>query len=311
MVAAMPMLQKLRFDFAPEWIALLAIAMLDIVWARAIGFHLIIGWYDGRVLGLGLCVAIALRLATVRKGAAMAEYFSLTMAAAALFGVLSYLCLASSGPLVDAQLAAADRSLGFDWLAGYRFLLAHPLPTRILQFAYNSMAYQGLYFCILFALTNRRSEMREMFWLVLVIGLLTSVGVILFPALGPFKLFNAGPPDSFVAEIERVHNGRNLSFALTQLRGVVSFPSFHTAMALAYSWAFRRTGIIGWTIAGLNLAMLISIPYCGGHYLVDVIAGAAVMLVSLAVVANAPRLWNRLSEANASPECAAKSADAY
>ena len=33
------MLKALKLDFTPEWLALLALAFLDLLWARAIGFH--------------------------------------------------------------------------------------------------------------------------------------------------------------------------------------------------------------------------------------------------------------------------------
>ena len=72
---------------------------------------------------------------------------------------------------------------------------------------------------------------------------------------------------------------------------MVSFPSFHTTMALILIWAFRGTSLIGWLITGLNLAMLCAVPYFGGHYLVDMIAGAAVMLLSLTVIRSAPAWW--------------------
>ena len=274
------MLKQLKLDFAPEWLALLALAGLDLLWARAIGLHLSITWGDGKLVGFGLLFMLLLRVFW-HRGGMMAEYFSLTGAATLTFGVLSYLCLASSGPLVDTSLQAADRALHFDWMAGYQFLLARPLIAKILGLAYVSMVYQALYFCVLFSLLNRKEHLREMFWLVLVMGLLTSAGVMLFPALGPYNMFHAGPPDNFVPVMKHLKSGNDLNFALGQMTGVVSFPSFHTAMALAYVWGFRRTGAIGWAIAALNLVMLLAIPYFGGHYLVDMLAGGAVMLASL------------------------------
>jgi len=275
--------KALKLDFAPEWLALLALAVLDFLWARAIGFHLSINWGDGKLILLGLVFMLLLRMFW-HRGGMMAEYFSLTTAATLTFAILSYLCLASSGPLVDASLQAADRALHFDWQAGYHILLAHPSIAAVLRFAYDSMVYQGLYFCVLFALMEKKKNLREMFWLVLVMGLFTSLGVLLFPALGPFKLFSAAPSGSFLPEMEHLKSGRDLNFALASLTGVVSFPSFHTAMALAYAWGFRNTGAIGWLIAALNFLMLCAIPWYGGHYLIDMIAGAGVMLASLAIV---------------------------
>jgi membrane-associated phospholipid phosphatase len=64
-------------------------------------------------------------------------------------------------------------------------------------------------------------------------------------------------------------------------------------MALAYIWAFRGTGIIGWGIAALNLVMLASVPFFGGHYLMDMIAGAATMLIALGLIRGAPALWKK------------------
>jgi hypothetical protein len=305
----MPRLHKLKADFAPEWLALLAIAALDVVWARAIGFHLSIGWGDGKMIGAALVAMLLLRVWSVKAGGMIAEYFSLTACATMVFGVLSYLSLASSRAPVDAPLLAADRALGFDWLAGYHFLLAHPWVAKPLAVIYDSIPYQALYFGVLFALMGRKDELRRMFWLVLVTGLFTSAGAVLFPAFGPLKSLGVAPHGSFLPEMEHLKSGQNLNFALAHMTGVVSFPSFHTAMALAYVWGFRKTGAIGWGIAALNLAMLAAIPWYGGHYLVDMIAGAATMLLALAVVNGFEKL--RASAANASPESAAVSAGAY
>src|SRR5206468_6874847 len=102
------MLSKFKSDFAPEWFALVALAMLNLLWGRAIGFHLTADWSNGKMVGGGIAVMLVLRWFWARGGM-MAEYFSLTAAASVVFGVLSYLCLASSGAMADARLLAADR----------------------------------------------------------------------------------------------------------------------------------------------------------------------------------------------------------
>jgi len=79
------------------------------------------------------------------------------------------------------------------------------------------------------------------------------------------------------------------------LTGVVTFPSFHVVVALAYAWGLRHAGRFGRVMVVLNLAMLPSIPVYGGHYLVDAIAGAAVMLVSLGIIKAIPVLARRLA----------------
>jgi hypothetical protein len=298
-------------EFVPEWCAIAAIAMLDTIWAAQI--HLTFTATSGGflVLAIALGVTVALRALRLSRGGLMAEYFALTLAASTAICALSYLCLACAGPLVDSRLMAMDRALGFDWLAGYRFVHAHPQLAAILGLAYGSLVYQGLYFCVLLGLMNHKQRMRDMFWLFLLTGVLACTGTLLFPALGPSKFYNIETHNGFVPVMQHILSGRDLNFTLAHLTGVVSFPSFHTSMALAYAWAFRRTGVIGAGVAALNLAMLFSVPYFGGHYLVDMFAGAGVMLVSLALVKAAPGLWKRLSAGYASPESAAAYGDAY
>ena len=278
-------------EFVPEWCALGALLLLDVAWGRAIGFHLDIARGDFLLIGIAVGVLAGLQLLAWRRGALMAEYFTLTLAATGLFGVLSYLCLASSGPLIDSRLLAMDRALGFDWMAGYHFLQARPWLQTILGFAYCSLVWQGLYFCVLLGLMNRKTQIREMFWIVLLGGLMTSLGTLLFPAFGPFKTFVA-PAASFLPEMAHLKSGQNLNFALAHMTGVVSFPSFHTVMALGYCYAFRKTGPIGWGIVALNVLMLVSVPWYGGHYLMDMIGGLATLLTAVAMVRTAPSVWN-------------------
>lgn len=281
--------QRPLLQFLPEWTAIAVVVLADMAIARAIHFHLLITVRDFLQIGGALGIAaVVMRLRWKRFGLA-AEYFALTASATGAFAVLSYLALAGSGPLHDDTLLAIDRALGFDWPAGLAFLKAHALIATILKFAYNSMIYQGLYFGLLLALMDDRQRLRQMFWLVMVAGLLTSLGVLLWPALGPFKVFGAAPPGSFLPEMEQIREGGH-TFALSTLTGVVSFPSFHTTMALAYIWGFRRTGPIGWIIAAINSLMFCAIPWYGGHYLSDMLGGALVFAVSLLVVQRLPQL---------------------
>jgi membrane-associated phospholipid phosphatase len=53
-------------------------------------------------------------------------------------------------------------------------------------------------------------------------------------------------------------------------------------MAVLLTYGFRGTGLIGRLIAVLNALMLLSLPSIGGHYLIDMIAGAVLALVAIA-----------------------------
>lgn len=292
-------------DFVPEWSAIALLALIDAVWAAHIPLAFSATFADFLVPVLALGLMAGFRLFAFRRAGLIAEYFALSLAASTTVCVLSYLCLASSGALADARLMAMDRMLGFDWLAGYRFVHSHPLLSALLGFAYASLVYQGLYLCLLLGLMGDRLRLREMFWIFLLCALLACAGTFWLPALGPSKFFDIETATGFVPVMQHLLSGRNLHFALSGMSGVVSFPSFHTSMALAYGWAFRKSGAVGIGMAALNIIMLCAVPFFGGHYLVDMIAGAAAMLLALALVKTAPLVWMKLRSREAVAQQAA------
>ena len=136
--------------------------------------------------------------------------------------------------------------------------------SALLGLAYGSLVYQGLYFCLLLGLMIAKQQLRDMFWLFLLTGIMACAGALLLPALGPSHFYNIQTDTGFVPVMQHLLSGRGLNFSLSGMTGVVSFPSFHTAMALAYCWAFRKTGIISAAITSLNIIMLCAVPFFGG-----------------------------------------------
>lgn len=292
-----------KLTFASEWVGLAAVALMSALWAPAIDFRLQVAWHDFAVLFSTLACASALRLFGWKRGALIAEFLALTLAMAMTFTVFAYLCMASSGPLVDRQLLALDKAIGFDWLAGWKWLTAYPLLLRAANFLYVSLTWQALYLCILLGLMARVRSMREIFWIIFVSAMLTDIAAIFLPAYGPFEMFGlSATQGEYLPDMKHLKSGTDLSFALSRMTGVISFPSFHTVLALAYAYGFRRTGVIGHVIAVLNALMLLTVPFIGGHYLIDMIAGAAVMGVALAAVKAAPLIWHWLGMERAALE---------
>jgi len=93
-----------------------------------------------------------------------------------------------------------------------------------------------------------------------------------------------------------LRGGGPLSFDLSRLQGLISFPSYHTVLAVLLTYAHRRSLLLA-PIALVNGIMLFSIPSYGGHYLIDIIAGAAVALLAISATAAAhhPRATARAS----------------
>ena len=279
--------------FGPEWLAVGAVALLDLVLAQRIHFHLIMSWNNVMGTAAFLGAALLLHLFGYPRGRLVLEYTAIVAAGTAVLCVLSYVSFAMSGPLIDNQLLAIDRMMGFDWLSGFRFFNTDPRVASLLTLLYQSPGVQELYFVLLFGLTNDKARLRGLFWLFLIALLITCAGSWLFPAYGPFKIFGLESHGNFLSEMEHLKSGHDLTFVLSHMTGVICFPSFHTTLAAIFIYGFRRTGPIGVFVAGINSAMLLAIPFVGGHYLIDMIAGAGIALVSIAAVEWGPSLWRR------------------
>ena len=106
-----------------------------------------------------------------------------------------------------------------------------------------------------------------------------------FPAAGAWKHHVlAGPFDlSSLSHFELLRDGRMRDIPLRDMQGLIAIPSLHTVMAVLLVYAMRGTGILLPVFIVVNVAMLVSTPVDGGHYLVDVIAGVAMALGLIAL----------------------------
>ena len=277
--------------FAPEWLGVALLVPLDALLASWAGFRFSLDLHDANMIAMPLlAAAIALRKFGGQRGGVMLEFFALMLAAGPLLTVMTYVGLAQSGSFWDARFLLADRALGFDWLGWFHFVTRHGAVAAVLSFLYVSLTYQAVYFTLLMGLMSAAGRMKEIFWLLLFALVLTALFCWLMPAMGPYQTFALQSYGPFLPEIARLHASHGLAISLAQLQGVVTFPSFHTTMALAMIYAFRRTGIIGWGIALANGVLLLGVPVYGGHYLVDMIAGTGVFVLALAAVRLAARL---------------------
>lgn len=278
--------------FKPEWIALAVIALVDLVWAQRIGFRLLVDLRDVLILSAPVALLVAAWKLRATRAALVLEFFCLTMAGATVLGVMSYLSTASAyGPLWDARFLAADRALGFDWLPIYQWIDARPVVFWLLQVLYASVVVQALVAALTLGLRGQQRDMSELYRVIFISSVLTCIGAVLFPALSPHKVFEVR--GAFLPHMEQLLSHQNLTFALSELTGVVTFPSFHTVLAMTYGYAFYRAGAFGRAMTVMNGLMLFSIPFMGGHYLVDVFAGMAVFGVALVAV----KAWSRLRTA--------------
>ena len=213
----------------------------------------------------------------------------------ATVAVLSYLAASCAFPLQDVMMERLDRAIGFDWSAWHDAVLDRPILSWLLLMAYNSLLPQVLLAIIYFSATDRSARIGE---LLLLAGATLAATVLIsaiWPTLGPCaahgQLGVRGERRwrlAYLRDLLALRAGGPWHFELSAMQGIVTMPSYHTVMAVLFTYAFRRTGLVGYGIATLNLVMLLSIPPIGGHYLVDMLAGGALALGAIAVQ-RAPR----------------------
>lgn len=202
--------------------------------------------------------------------------------------VLSYLVVMLNAPLVDAQLANADHWLGFSWLGYFNWVEAHPTLSATLLLAYTSTKVQTLVvlmFCSLVAQPRQLTEFLSIFTLSALLVVAVSA---VYPAHGAFfhfgKTYTLGARS--ISDFALLRSGQLHQINFQHLQGLIQMPSFHTCMAIMFTYAVRSNRYLLALALLLNGVMLLSTPYCGGHYLMDMLAGATLMsLVILLVTA--------------------------
>ena len=189
---------------------------------------------------------------------------------------LTYLSARSSHPLIDPMLSRLDHLLGFDWNTWRRFVENIPELNLILHIAYSSIQPQAVVAMVWLPLVKGG---RRSFTLVrqgMVAGALTCLLFWLFPALGT-------QDDDWTTDMLALRGTSPLTFDLLHLKGIVSFPSFHTVLGILFIYAFRGTYLSAIAIA-INLLMIVSALSVGSHYLTDILAGFLVATVSILIV---------------------------
>ena len=225
------------------------------------------------------CLGLAAFYCTVRPDPAIAEmalYVGLWFLYPVFGTHLTYLANSLGFPLRDALFAGWDAALGFHWLDWARFVAAHPHLRDVQAFAYESCLWQAPLIVALLALRGPRGRNAEFLTAMLVALTITIAANMLWPSLGP-AAFNGVSSDT-ADIIRRLRDGAPGPFAYA---GIIPFPSFHTVIALLYTAALRGRRILFPAALALNAMMLSAIPFSGNHYLVDIIAGAAIALLSL------------------------------
>ncbi len=190
------------------------------------------------------------------------------------------------------------------WLARF----AHPLITEILQFVYATFYF---WFFVIGIELYRQRRIEEFYYtsFLIVYGFyLSYVFYILLPAVGPrftlhsFDSLNTELPGllftnvlrDFVNLGESIPKGASNAIDFAQ-RDV--FPSGHTQLTLVVMYlAFKYHLTSRWFLFVIGILLLFSTVYLRYHYVIDVIAGAVLMLLTIFSAPMLYRWWYKETE---------------
>jgi len=293
-------------------IILVVLVAIEFAWQQIGHFSVDVRLY-GAIMFLFLAfMAGAYFYDRVRKNSCISSLLfglGFIFASAASLNIINYLGLTVAGSRVDDLLAAMDRAIGVDWPALMRFAAAHPRFNMILLVAYKLSVWQVTILLILLGWKDRNGTIEQLCLALITSGLITVGTWILFPSFGAITVY--GLPQ---AVAERLPLSLNLDYARALLylqahgpgfispatiKGLVGFPSFHTAQAIVVAWYARKLGVLFYPFMMFNILVVASTPIQGGHHVVDVIAGVAVAAFAIWL---ANRVASRLiSEAPGDP----------
>jgi len=228
----------------------------------------------------------------------MAGGLTVVIWAGLVSGMAALAALRTGAPLIDASLAQADAILGLYTPTFVAWVARYSIITSMLEVAYVSTVPLVFATVILLGLKRRETLMWELCFVFAATAPLCAFLTAVTPAIAAFTYYGI-PPDIltmlptgagrfFLPTLESYHSRTVSIVDVRHLEGVVTFPSFHAIMALMTAYALRDLRALSglaWTWSSIILISTIPI---GGHYAIDIIAGAVVW----AIIVIAVRFWS-------------------
>ena len=214
-------------------------------------------------------------------------------------GCLSYAVAATGGAPWDGTLAGWDTALGLDWRGYLAVVDGRSWLAEALGLAYASFQLQILLVLLALGFSGRTTALRcfvlaftlAALATVLVSALTPAVEMWMHLGLDPAAFPNIPPTGSAgrALVLDALRDGTLKTVAFDRIEGIITFPSFHSAVAVLVAASLWPVRALRWPILALDALMLAATPIFGGHYFVDVLSGAAVAGLALAAASAACR----------------------
>jgi hypothetical protein len=205
-----------------------------------------------------------------------------------------YLATSAALPLQDARLASLDHFIGFNWFEFLILANSNRVISSVLVIAYHSALPQLIFLYLLLCFSGRQRRLAEFLALSSITSVATGALMVLVPAAGAYayyqpqrELFDGFSANAGMWHYETFSMLRTQTNAILDFRkieGLVTFPSYHTVLAIITAYAVRGIRFFSLPAAILNGVVIVSTLPEGGHFLVDVLAGAVVAGGGIAIV---------------------------
>ena len=300
-------------DFQPVrvrlWLLFLAVAVLTAVGMRAAGLAFD---FASALLPALSCAGLE-GLATFYSTRRLEPRFAVSLsglaqiiAFSACAALLSYAVAATGGPLWDGTFQALDRSLGLDWLAYLHAFNDHPGIGFVLSLAYRSLMPQMFLLVIALGFGGHLRAVPEFVLAFVIASLATVLLSGLMPAMAMYVQLGLRPEDFpglnpaaayvHIAHLSGLRDGTLQTVSLDRIEGIITFPSFHAALGVLFIRYFWMSRIMRWPGLALNALLIAATPIDGGHYFVDVGAGAVIAVAAIMIARRVGRSANSADE---------------
>ena len=104
--------------------------------------------------------------------------------------------------------------------------------------------------------------------------IITTAVAILLPALGHAGMIGQDHINALISA---------RAGSVTHTDGIITFPSFHTSTAALFVYSARNMKSLLALLVPANLLVILATPPCGGHYVVDTLAGLVVAVATVQI----------------------------
>jgi membrane-associated phospholipid phosphatase len=288
-------------DWAP-WLIAGCLGIAAAVWTWHAGFA--VKGISGVAVGVVVLIAAAVYFRHEQRFLLCTTTLLQIVLFSTFFSLLSYLAVASAGPLLDDLLADWDAALGFDLLRLLAWTDRHPLISTFLDKSYDTMLLQTAAVVVVLGFANERVPLKLFVLRMMLAGLVTFVFIATMPAAGTPDQYGLAPTPSQARYLEHLHalrSGLLRQFDYARVEGLATFPSFHVIWSLLMIVALsHRRGLCAF-FAMFNAVVILSTVTSGGHYLCDV-WGGAVVAVAVCLITPARRYQPKAPLSSSTPQ---------